>query len=188
MGVSAKRWQLWLVTMFILTGIIGAFQLLDGPASVGAVTVAGGVASPSVSLPSRSGQATELPAWQAAASVSQTTGTPTTTQKTVVVGNAADITQATTQSVRFTAPAATQAPTSAVVGAKTVAGSPTQPKVTTTAPKATTPAPKAPTTTAKPTTTEPRPSESVLKPTASATPTTTGEPHCYRFFVFCGCR
>jgi len=28
--------------MFILTGIIGVFQLFEGPKSIGAVTVAGG--------------------------------------------------------------------------------------------------------------------------------------------------
>jgi hypothetical protein len=71
MGVRAKRWQLWLITMFILTGIIGVFQLFEGPKSVGAVTVAGGAVNPSIALPERSLEATELPAWQPSADESQ---------------------------------------------------------------------------------------------------------------------
>jgi len=54
MGVRAKRWQLWLITMFILTGIIGVFQLFEGPKSIGAVTVAGGAVNPPIALPERS--------------------------------------------------------------------------------------------------------------------------------------
>src|SRR5664279_3619866 len=79
MGGRAKRWQLWLITMFILTGIIGVFQLFEGPKSVGAVTVAGGAGNPSIALPERSVQATELPAWQPSADESQSSAPQRTT-------------------------------------------------------------------------------------------------------------
>jgi hypothetical protein len=183
MGARTKRWQLWLITMFILTGIIGMFQLFEGPNSVGAVMVVGGVANPSVGLPERSTEATELPAWQPSASESQSSQTRATivTQRPTVVKNPASTTTHTTQ-------VASQAPstTSPVVTAKSVPSSAsvssTQPKATTTKPKPTTP-------TAKATTTAPRPTQSVLKPTASATTTPpTSKPSCYPFFVLWVCR
>src|SRR5665811_1523104 len=97
MGVRAKRWQLWFITMFILTGIIGVFQLFEGPKSVGAVTVAGGAVNPSIALPERSLQATELPAWQPSADESQSSAP----QRTIVV--ATRPAAVTTQSAQSTA-------------------------------------------------------------------------------------
>ena len=207
MGARAKRWQLWVITMFILTGIIGVFQLFEGPKSIGAVTVAGGVANPSVGLPERSLEATQLPAWQPSGDASQSSETRTTTAavKPVMASprvaaaqttHAAQVTNlptatSTTVPVRGTTQAASTK--AAVVVAKSVSASATvsstKPAVTTTQPKATTTAPKPATTTAKATSSAPRPSQSVLKPTASATPTRTAtQPRCYRVFIFWICR
>jgi hypothetical protein len=182
--------------MFILTGIIGVFQLFEGPKSVGAVTVAGGSANPSAGLPERSLEATELPAWQPSASPSQTTETrtPSVVQKAVVATTQLAAPQSTTQTTQIPAQSSTQAPStkSPVISAKavtTTAASAAQPKVTTSAPKVTTTAPKPATTTTTAPTTAPKPSQSVLKPTATATtskPTT--QPTCYRFLIFRICR
>jgi hypothetical protein len=178
--------------MFILTGIIGVFQLFEGPKSVGAVTVAGGVASPSVGLPDRSFEATELPSWQPSPGASQTSETRTTSvvQKTVVattqVPAPQSTTRTTTQTTQIPAKPSTQSAstTAPVISAKAVTTTAaTQPKVTTSAPTVTT---KPATTTAKATTTAPQPSQSVLKPTATAKPTT--QPKCYRFLFFWICR
>ena len=206
MGVRAKRWQLWLITMFILTGIIGVFQLFEGPKSVGAVTVAGGVANPSVGLPDRSMEATQLPAWQPSTDASQSSETPTAsvTQRPVMASTSAAVTQ-TTHAVQVTATqqATTPAASTKAPGIGAMSASSAKPTVTTTQPKATTAKPtattttpkpatttaKATTTTAKATTTAPKPSQSVLKPTASATHTRTAtQPRCYRFFIFWVCR
>ena len=202
MGVRAKRWQLWLITMFILTGIIGVFQLFEGPKSVGAVTVAGGVANPSVGLPDRSMEATQLPAWQPSTDPSQSSETRTTgiTQKPVMASTSGAVTQ-TTHAVQVTVAqqATTPVASTKAPGIGAMSASSAKPTVTTTQPKATTattttPKPatttaKATATTAKATTTAPKPSQSVLKPTASATPTRTAtEPRCYRFFIFWVCR
>ena len=143
MGVRAKRWQLWLITMFILTGIIGVFQLFEGPKSVGAVTVAGGAVNPSIALPERSLQATELPAWQPTADASQSSAPQRTTvvatrPAAVTTHPAATQTAAPTQTAQVTRPplATTQAPTikAPVISAKSVS---TTPVATTTQPKAT---------------------------------------------------
>ena len=211
MGVRAKRWQLWLITMFILTGIIGVFQLFEGPKSVGAVTVAGGVATPLVGLPERSLEATQLPAWQPSVEASQSSETRTTTiaAKPVMASSTQVAVTPTTHAVQVTSQptvtkatvttqATTQAPSTKapVISAKSVSATATvsspkpavtttQPAVTTTQPKATTTAPKPAMTTAKATTTAPKPSQSVLKPSTTATSTwPTTQPSCYRFFFF----
>jgi hypothetical protein len=143
MGVRAERWQLWLITMFILTGIIGVFQLFEGPKSIGAVTVAGGAVNPPIALPERSLQATELPAWQPSADESQSSAPRRTTvvatrPAAVTTHPAATQTAAPTQTAQVTRPplATTQAPTikAPVISAKSVS---TTPVATTTQPKAT---------------------------------------------------
>ena len=155
MGVRAKRWQLWLITMFILTGIIGVFQLVEGPKSVGAVRVAGGAVNPPIALPERSLQATELPAWQPSADESQSSAPQRTTvvatrPAAVTTHPAATQTAAPTQTAQVTPPplATTPAPTikAPVISAKSVSTTPvattTTPKATSTQPKATTTQPK----------------------------------------------
>jgi hypothetical protein len=141
--------------MFILTGIIGVFQLFEGPKSVGAVTVAGSAVNPTIALPERSLQATELPAWQPSADESQSSAPQRTTvvatlPAVVTTHPAATQTAAPTQTAQVTRPplATTQAPTikAPVISAKSVSTTPvattTTPKATTTQPKATTTQPK----------------------------------------------
>jgi len=203
MGARAKRWQLWLITMFILTGIIGVFQLFEGPKSVGAVSVPGGVVNPAVGLPERSLEATRLPAWQASVDASQSSETHTTTAAVRPVMASAHVAAAqtappaqvtnlpTATSTTVTVQATTQAVSTGAtaVVAKSVSAaatvSSTKPAVTTTEPKATKPA----TTTAKATTTVPRPRQSVLKPTETEEQTrSTFQRSCYHFFFFNICR
>jgi hypothetical protein len=184
--MGAKRWQLWVITMFILTGIIGVFQLFEGPKSVGAVTVAGGAANPALGLPERSLQATELPAWQPSAAGSQSTvaRTTTTAQRPIGVTTQAAGTQSTTKvTVVSTQSPTTSSPVVSVKSVPSTAG--VSSTATTTQPKATTTTPKAVTTTAKATTTAPQPSQSVLKPTA---PASSAQPTCSQFFIFWVCR
>jgi hypothetical protein len=185
MGVGTKRWQIWLITMFILTGIIGMFQLFEGPKSDGAVTVAGGAVNPPIALPEHSLQATELPAWQPSADESQSSAPqPTTVVATrpaaVTTHPAATQTAAPTQTAQVTRPplATTQAPTikAPVIPAKSVS---TTPKATTTQPKATTAQPRVPAT------------PTVVKSTATAIPTrpTSSWPTCTRmWFWWLPCR
>lgn len=176
MGVRATRWQLWLITMFILTGIIGVFQLFEGPKSVGAVTVVGGAVNPSIALPERSLQATELPAWQPPADESQSSAPQRTTvvatrPAAVTTHPAATQTAAPTQTAQVTRPplATTQAPTTKapMISAKSVS---TTPVATTTQPKVT----------ATPT---------VVKSTATPTQRATTQPTCTRtWFGWLRCR
>lgn len=172
MGARAQRWKLWLITMFILTGIIGVFQLFDGPQSVGAVTVTGPTANPAAGLPERSFKATELPAWKPSASTSQTTQTRTSS---VARTSAVPTTQVFLPAATPVGGTSTKAPstTSVVISARSLASTATAsatPKVTPTTPQPTT---------------APKPSQSVLKPTPTPT---RARPTCYRVLLFQVCR
>lgn len=198
MGVRARRWQLWLITTFILTGMIGMVQLFKGPESVGAVQVVGGAGNPTVAMPSRSVQATELPSW---------TPTAQPTQNPSPSTDVADIARAprTTSAAAGTAPVpavspstkATQFPTTSTtagtttkVGAKSV--TPTATVTPTTAKPATSTATKS-TTSTKPvtTTTQAKPTPSPVRTTTATSTTRQRQPQptrCYRVLWFTFCR
>lgn len=208
MGVRARRWQLWLITTFILTGIIGMIQLFKGPESAGAVTIAGGAATSSVALPSRSAseQATQLPAWTptddataqtAGNSSSENKSVPrvaaATTRPTVAAATgpvvattsrtqATQLPSITVTTVTQTA-AATKA-TSMVAKTVTTSAAPTTAKPTTTTPVATTTKAVTTTTAAKPTPTPVRTTTAAPTQSRYQPPTT----RCYRILWWVRCR
>lgn len=184
MGVRTRRWQLWLITTFILTGMIGMIQLFKGPESVGAVTVAGGSMNQPVALPTRSSadQATQLPAWAptddvtAKAATSARTTAPrvvaTTTRPSIVVTSGTRATQLPSSATQSAA-----ATRSTSVTARTV---PSTAMPTTPAPVTTTPKVK----TAKPTPTPVRTTSATATRWSQEQPTT----QCYRILWWVRCR
>ena len=201
MGVRARRWQLWLITTFILTGMIGMIQLFKGPESAGAVTIAGGAADSSVAIPARgSDEATKLPAWTPTddatvnTASSQSNSVPkvaaATTRPTVASGatNPPGVIPARTQATQLPSNSATQstAATKTTIIAKSISTSPTAttPAATTAAPTTTKPATTTPAATAtkpvatstKPVATTTKPAAKAAKPTPTPVRTTTTAP------------
>ena len=210
MGVRARRWQLWLITTFILTGIIGMITLFKAPESAGAVTIAGGAANQSVALPSRSvsEQATQLPAWtptdDAATSAkpsdseSRTNSIPkvaaaTTRPTTVAVATTPAVaTTSRTQATQLPSTTVTKATTTAATKATSIAAKTITPPPapTTAAPTTTKPTTAAPvTTTTKPVTTAKPTTPAPIKTTTATTSRTRTYPtRCFRIFFWTFCR
>lgn len=188
MGVRARRWQLWLITTFILTGMIGMIQLFKGPESVGAVQVAGAATNPSVVMPSRSVQATELPSWTPTAQPAQSSSKDVDVVRVPRTSSAAVAPAAPTSSKQET-----QFPTPTTPGikitsvtAKSITPTATTAKPTTATSSATKPATTKPVTT----TTQAKPVPSPVKTTSAAGPKRPGQqqPRCFRILWFTFCR
>lgn len=195
MGVRARRWQLWLITTFILTGMIGMIQLFKGPESVGAVQVAGGAANPTVVMPSRSVQATELPSWTPTAQPTQNSASsqdvdvvrvPRTSSAAVAPAAPTSSKQAT----QFPTPTVPSQPASrpTIVTAKSI--TPTAPATTAKPTTVTSSATKPATTKPVTTTTQAKPVPSPVKSTAPTGPKRPGQqqPRCVRILWFTFCR